>query len=100
MPSEEGSRGYLAEMMLSAPELCQGNRRGAGLGSRRNAEDERGSFESLSSLLPPHHLMGGQRSSNAAPGILLWHLQSRIVRGQKGNLEDCRKSSRRIRQTD
>lgn len=27
MPWEEGSGGYLAEKMLSAPELCKGNRR-------------------------------------------------------------------------
>lgn len=31
MPLEEDSSGYLAEMMLSVPELCKGNRRGAGL---------------------------------------------------------------------
>lgn len=39
--------------MLPAPELCQGNRRGAGQGSRRSGEEERHYFESLSSPLPP-----------------------------------------------
>lgn len=52
-----------------------------------------------SSPFLPQHQAGGQKSSSTAPGCLLCHLQSSIVWGQKGNLEDCRKSSRRISRT-
>lgn len=67
---------------------------------RAAARVERKSGVNLNPSLPPflHHL-GRQKSSHAAPWILLWHLQSKTVWGQKGNLEDCRHKIQGARQT-